>query len=192
MMRRALFAMILLGAVAAHATDPAMPLEPGVLLPPMRGELLSGSQATLPDTARGRTALLLLGFSYDSRFFVEAWAERFRTFYAADSLVTFYEIPVLGGMARVAKPFIDRGMRNGTPAALHGNVLCVWGETDAWKARVGYRDAADAYLLLLDRDGRLVWRYAGPCDTSAWEALKRRMQALGHRGASSAPGTSRD
>jgi hypothetical protein len=29
----------------------------------------------LPQAARGRVALLLLGFSYDSRFAVEAWAK---------------------------------------------------------------------------------------------------------------------
>ena len=50
----------------------------GDLLPTLRGEFLTGRTAVLPQAAAGRVALLLLGFSYDSRFAVEAWARQFR------------------------------------------------------------------------------------------------------------------
>jgi hypothetical protein len=50
----------------------------GDLLPTLRGEFLTGRTAVLPQAAAGRVALLLLGFSYNSRFAVEAWARTFR------------------------------------------------------------------------------------------------------------------
>ena len=53
---------------------------------------------------------------------------------------TFYEVPVIGGMARMGKWFIDSGMRRGTPKALHENVITVWGEAKQWKARAGVTD----------------------------------------------------
>jgi hypothetical protein len=66
-------------------------------------------------SARGRAALLLLGLTYESRFAVEAWAGRFRRDFETGPRVTFYEIPMIGGMARLGKWFIDGGMRRGTP-----------------------------------------------------------------------------
>jgi hypothetical protein len=146
--------------IAAAAPHPA--LVPGDLMPPLRGEFLSGRKAVLPDAAHGRVALVAAGFSYDSRFAVEAWAARFRQDFGADSAVAFFEVPVIGGLARMARPFIDGGMRRGTPRALHENVITVYGGAGEWKLRLGFREPDDACLVLLDRDGRVVWLHAGP------------------------------
>ena len=92
----------------------------GEPLPPLRGEFLTGRQAQLPDAASGRVALLALGFTYNSRFPVEAWIGRFRKDFGSNPQVTFYEIPMIGGMARLGKWFIDSGMRKGTPRERSG------------------------------------------------------------------------
>ncbi len=153
-------ATLLIVAFAAVAPVPA--LGPGDLMPPLRGVFLSGRKAVLPDAARGRVALVALGFSYDSRFAVEAWTTRFRRDFGADSAATFFEVPMIGGMARVARPFIDGGMRRGTPKALHENVITVYGGASEWKSRLDLRGPDDACVVLLDRAGRVVWRHAGP------------------------------
>jgi len=83
----------------------------------------------LPQAAEGRVTLLLLGFTYKSRFAVEAWASRFRAQFQSDPGMTFYEIPMIGGLARLAKWFIDTGMRRGTPEADYEHVITVYGST---------------------------------------------------------------
>ena len=108
--------------------------------------------------ASGHVALPLLGFTYESRFAVEAWAERFRGQFGADPRVTFYEIAMIGGLARMGKWFIDSGMRRGTRKEDYEHVITVYGGTDAWKQSVGFRDPKAAYLILLDRRGRIAWR----------------------------------
>jgi hypothetical protein len=148
--------------VGLAATAPSPTLAPGDLLPPLRGDFLSGRKAVLPDAACGRVALVALGFSYDSRFAVEAWIARFRRDFGADSSLAFFEVPMISGMARLARPFIDGGMRRGTPKALHDHVITVYGGASEWKSRLGFREPDDAYLVLLDRAGRVVWRHAGP------------------------------
>jgi hypothetical protein len=60
------------------ATSMVSMLSPGEPMPALKGEFLTGRQAVLPGAASGRVALLALGFSYDSRFAVEAWIGRFR------------------------------------------------------------------------------------------------------------------
>ena len=103
-------------ALTASAAAPVVELAVGDQLPPLKGEFLSGRTAVLPQAASGRVALLMLGFTYDSRFQVEAWAKRFRQDFGTKSGVTFFEIPMIGGMARMGKWFIDSGMRRGTHA----------------------------------------------------------------------------
>ena len=147
-------------------------------LPILRGEFLTGRAAVLPQAASGRVALLLLGFTYDSRFAVEAWARRFRERFGTDPRVTFYEIPMIGGLARMGKWFIDGGMRRGTPKEDYEHVITVYGGTDPWKRRVGFRDPRAAYLILLDMSGRVAWRYAGGLDERMFQALASEVSRL--------------
>jgi len=150
----------------------------GEPLPVLRGEFLTGREAVLPQAAAGRVALMLLGFTYDSRYQVEPWAGKFRHEFGANSKVTFYEIPMIGGMARMGKWFIDSGMRRGTPKADQENVITVYGGTDAWKQRVGFTDPKAAYLILLDPLGHVAWRHSGSLDDASFRALSSEVSRL--------------
>jgi hypothetical protein len=146
-------------------------LKVGQPMAPLKGEFLTGRAAQLPDAASGKVALVALGFTYPSRFPVEAWIGRFRKDFAEKTQVTFYEVPMIGGMARLGKWFIDSGMRKGTPQSDQENVITVYGNTNAWKQRVGYHDADAAYLLLLDKHGVVRWRQQGALTEDAYKEL---------------------
>ena len=162
----------------ALAATPVTEIAVGDQLPPIRGEFLTGRIAVLPQVASGRAALLMLGFTYDSRFSVEAWAKRFRKDFGSEPRVTFFEIPMIGGLATLGKWFIDSGMRRGTPKADQENVITVYGGTDSWKQRVGFHDPRVAYLLLIDQNGKVVWRYAGNIDEEPYRALSSQLVKL--------------
>ena len=165
-------------ALMASEAAPAAGLAIGDTLPTLRGEFLSGRPAVLPQASSGRVALLLLGFTYDSRFAVEAWTRRFRQEFDQQPKVTFYEIPMIGGIARLGKWFIDSGMRRGTPKADHENVITVYGGTDSWKQRVSYGDPGAAYLILIDRNGKVVWRHSGAFDEEQYKSLSSEISNL--------------
>lgn len=169
---------ILGAALTASAAVPVGELAVGDQLPPLKGEFLTGRTAVLPQAASGRVALLMLGFTYDSRFQVEPWAKRFRQDFGTKPGVTFFEIPMIGGLARMGKWFIDSGMRRGTPKADRENVITVYGGTDAWKQRVGLNDPKAAYLILIDQHGRVAWRSAGSLDEQRYSALSSEVSRL--------------
>ncbi|MEO7648861.1 MAG: hypothetical protein ABIZ80_00200 [Bryobacteraceae bacterium] len=150
----------------------------GEVLPELRGQYLSGRKAILPGDASGRVALLLFGFTYQSRFAVEAWTKRIRGEFEKSAQVTFYEIPMIGGMARMGKWFIDSGMRRGTPKTDHENVITVYGGTEPWKQRLGVKGEDSAYLVLLDRKGNVAWRDAGPFEEARYHALAEQVRKL--------------
>ncbi len=85
---------------------------------------------------------------------------------------------MIDGLARLGKWFIDSGMRSGTPKADYEHVITVYGGTAPWKQRVGFRDPNAAYLILLDRNGKVTWRKAGSFDEQAYHALSEEVSKL--------------
>ena len=160
------------------ATSVMSMLSPGEPMPVLKGEFLTGRQALLPGAASGRVALLALGFSYESRFAVEAWIGRFRQDFGDNPQTAFYEVPMIGGMARLGKWFIDSGMRNATPRKDHENVVTVYGGTDPWKQRLGFQAPDAAYLILLDQRGVVRWRRSGMFDEEAYNTLSKSVSEL--------------
>ena len=73
MIRAALLALILatsIGAASTRAAEqskPAAPLAIGDVFPRLEAEFLTGRKAVLPDAAAGKSALVMMGFTYDSR-----------------------------------------------------------------------------------------------------------------------------
>jgi hypothetical protein len=153
------------------------PVRVGDLLPTVTGEFLTGRKAALPSAAAGRVAMVALGFSYDSRFPVEQWSKRFRAEFSREPRVTFYEVPMIGGMGRLGRVFIDRGMRKGTPKELHENVITVYGGVGPWKERMAVSNDKWAYVMLLDSKGVVRWLHAGLFD----EVQFREMSALARK-----------
>ena len=86
--------------------------------------------------------------------------------------------PMIGGAGRMAKFFIDRGMRRGTPRELHENVITVYGGTGPWKQRLGVTDVALAHLVVLDGEGTVRWRYAGPFEAGAAAGAQEAIDTL--------------
>jgi len=180
MIHATLLALALASAVstvqarAADQAKPAAPLAVGDMFPRLEAEFLTGRKAVLPDAAAGKSALVMMGFTYDSRFAIEKWAEHVRGEFLANDKVTFFEVPVIGGMGRMAKWFIDSGMRKGTPKELHENVITVYGGADRWKKAMGFSkvDQDAAYLALLGPDGRVQWLHRGAFTDEAMTALK--------------------
>ena len=169
------FAVLVAGSaplLAQQAKPKALAI--GDAFPRLEADFLTGRKAVLPDAAKGKVAFILMGFTYDSRFSVEKWAERFKTDVKPGPDVTWFEIPVIGGMGRMASWFINSGMRKGTPKEYHENVITVYGGVDRWKTAMGFSKQAehDGYLAVLDREGRVQWLHHGPASDEAVAELK--------------------
>jgi hypothetical protein len=167
-------------ALPALAADRPLALKIGDPMPTLEGDLLSGKRGVLPDAFQGKTALVLLGFTYDSRFAVEAWGEWFRKQFGDRDGVTYFEVPMMGRAARLGRIFIDRGMRKGTPKEAHDHVLTVYGDTGPWKERAGFTESAEnnAYLLLVGPDGVIRWMHSGDFDEAQAASLKAALEGL--------------
>jgi hypothetical protein len=175
--------VILMSTATLHAGAAQGPLRIGDRLPVLTGQFLTGREAQLPQAASGRVALVALGFTYQSRYPVEAWGHWYRETMDQRTDVTLFEVPMIGGLATLGRWFIDRGMRNGTPVELHDQVITVYGGTGDWKRRLSYSPAHedDAYLIVLDRAGVIRWIHHGAFDQARADELQRLLTSLADR-----------
>jgi hypothetical protein len=157
----------------SSSAAPDAPLKVGHHLPPLEGEFLTGREARLPDVAVGQVAFVALGFTYASRHPVEAWVEWFEQRYHSRSGVTFFEVPVIGGVARMGRWFINSGMRRGTPKELHEHVITVYGNSGEWKRRFAVKNDEAACLVVLDQAGTIRWLHEGAFDEAKAAELAR-------------------
>ncbi len=166
------FLFVSLGALALCGQD---------RLPALKGEFLSGRAAALPDAAAGKVTLLVLGFSRDSQHATGPWVDRFKQDFGKVPQCTFFQVAMIPGAARMAKPFIESGMRKGVAKQDHENFMVVFGGVDPWKQLVHYQDPDTAYLIVLDKSGVIRWQHAGGFDQAGYAALSAQLRSLADR-----------
>ena len=143
----------------------------GKTLPTVSGTTLSGKTLTFPTDTLGKITLLVMGFSYDSRFDVEDWSEAFKERYGDNPQVEYFVMPMIGGVYRLFAPIIDEGMRRGSPPESYDHTVTVYGSIGPLREALGASGATDVWVYLLDRDGTVLFQHGGPFDEQRFEEL---------------------
>ena len=154
------------------------PLTPGDPLPELKGKYLSGPPALLPKDTHGKVALLALGFSLDSTDAVGAWIYRFLQDFDHHPRVISFDLPMLGGIARMGKGVVDNSMRRNLSPASYRHVITGSNQTGAWKKRVGFHSPKVAYLILIDGEGIVRWLHGGAFDEARYQELAQAIRGL--------------
>jgi hypothetical protein len=180
MTHRLLPALFYLSFGLVAAEKPAVvPLKVGDTLPLLEGEALSGKRVQLPAATGHHAAVICLGFSENSRHAVEKWDIRFRKDFKPSETPLLYTVPVIeGAMGRFAKPFIISGMRKGTPQDVQDLTVVAFYSDNDWHQRMQVKDENQAYVVLIDGQGRVVWLYSQPYGEDAYEAMKAEIARL--------------
>jgi hypothetical protein len=159
------------------AAFPAMPLR-GEQMPQIAGESLSGKQVSLPSAVSGSVAIIFIGFSHASQSQLKPWRERTTHEFRQNARVRVYSIAVLQDAPRLIRGMIVRGMKNGVPAEEHSRFLVVYHGESELKRITGFNGPGQAYMLLLDPKGEIVWRHRGPVTDAAFKELSDRVDAI--------------
>jgi len=152
-MRRLLW---LLAMVSCSVPPKAAPLA-GERLPDVRGESLDGREWQLPAALAGEPAILIVAFEMRAQFDCDRWLQGLLQ---AQTPVALLEVPTIPGMfPTLFSGTIDGGMRSGIPSEDWGSVVTLYG-SDARRLLdfTGGVSDRNARVLLLDRDGRVVWQ----------------------------------
>ncbi len=146
-MRRSLFCSVLLLAACALAAQ---------TLPRTAGETLSGKPIMLAQATQGHPAILVAGFSHEGGQRCTPWMQAIQKDPALAG-VPVYEIAMLAKVPSLLRGTIKGMIRKGVPPAQQDRFVVLLKDEEQWRSFFRVSDENDAYVVLLDSAGKVLW-----------------------------------
>ena len=139
---------------------------------------LAGDQIHLESALKGNVGVLILGFSKKSEGQVREWTKALLTELSAERSIVIFEMPILESMPRLVRGMAVRSMKNASSPTERQHFLPVFHNEMQWKEVARFSEPDDAYIVVLDREGKIVWREHGPIDEKRKTELIGRVRTL--------------
>jgi hypothetical protein len=155
----------------------------GERIPEVHGTSFANQAVSLPAEFQNKAAgILVLGFSRASRDAVTGWATRIAADYRTSDVVAYYELPVVASVPGFVRAIVLRSIKSSAPERAHKRIVPITTDEAGWREIVHYGEADDAYLLVVDRDGNVVWQTHGQPTDASYAGLKQQVEALKAKG----------
>jgi len=133
---------------------------------------LSRQGFTLPADFEGDVNVLLIAFQRWHQRVVDTWIPFVRHLEQAHDDVRYYELPVIQRMNVLGRTFINEGMRAGIPDRVaRARTITLYVDKAAFRQALGLPHEEDIYVLLVDREGNVLWRAEGAFTPEKGESL---------------------
>ncbi len=166
------FLALALSSVAAAQSIVEMPL------PKIEGESLAGHHVVLPDAASGKIAVLIFGFTKASGAPTGAWGKKISAEFHGQAAFTLYQLPVLEDVPRLFRGLVISGIRKGVPEEVRDHFVPILNGEAGLKKLVSYKAPDDPYLVVLNREGKIVAQMHGFLTDAAYAQLKTPLESL--------------
>jgi ATP10 protein len=143
-----------------------------------KGRTFADKDVTLPADVRGKVAILIMGFSKNSSAQTHVWGKQIAEGPGKDAGVVFYQLPMLESVPRMIRGMVTRSIRNDTAPEMKEHMLPVFEKEKEWKSLVKFSAADDAYIVVLDREGKVAWLGSGPWTEEKFATLRTAVAKL--------------
>jgi len=145
--------------------------------PGITGTNLLRQKLTLQVIRQGELNILFIAFQQWHQAWVDSWVPTARQLEQVFPGVQFYELPVIWKMNRFSQTFINEGMRAGIPnQATRQKTITLYTDKGAFRQALDLPNEESIYVLLVDRQGNVLWRTEGAYSEEKGEALKKAIQ----------------
>lgn len=156
-----------------------MSIQTEARFPPITGETLTGRTLHLPGDFEAPLNLVFVAFRRAHQSDVDTWAA------VADDLesefpnVRSYELAVISRRYAPARVLIDRGIRAGVPDTdTRDRTVTVYTDKRVVRRALDIDGEDEIHALLVDPEGTVYWRAAGPKDVVAADHLREVVASL--------------
>ena len=147
-------------------------------IPAVHAPSFSNETVTLPEGLKGRVGVLVLGFSRGSSENSTAWGKRLSADYRESPTVIYYEMPVLAAVPKMIRGFVINQIKSSVSEQERPRFVVLLENEAAWQTLVGYRNANDSYVVVVDDQGVVRWQTHGAPTDAAYGAMKQQVEAL--------------
>jgi hypothetical protein len=140
--------------------------------PTVSGSNLQRQKLTLPQDFQGERNLVFVAFERWHQTQVDTWIPLARQLEAAHPGLLYYELPTIQRLNGLARTFVNEGMRAGIPDPVaRERTITLYLDKRAFRQALQLPDEESIYVLLLDRQGRVLWRAEGAFTQDKGESL---------------------
>jgi predicted transcriptional regulator len=140
--------------------------------PHFNGQTFGERAVTIPDAFKGRPTVLVITFTRAAEQQARAWTDKIKQ---KSISATTYQVLELEDVPRLMRGFVRGSIRRSIPKESQDNFILLFEGEDALKKSVGFQASDDAYVLLLDADGNVVWREHGAVDDKKVDVLRKQL-----------------
>jgi predicted transcriptional regulator len=90
----------------------------------------------------------------------------------------FYQMPVLESVPKLIRSMVLKSMKSSVPKAEQPHFMPTFSDELAWQKVAQYANADDAYVLVVDGEGKVQWQTSGKITDAGFAALKAQVEAL--------------
>jgi hypothetical protein len=157
---------------------PAQIERPDAHIPATHATTLAGTAVVLPDAMKDKVSVVVVGFSHASQEQVGSWGRLLAADYSDSHAVGYFELAMLAGAPKMLRRMILKQMTSSVPYPERPHFLPVMEGEPAWRAVAHYNKPDDAYVLIVDGAGGVLWQTEGEATDAAWAELKKNLAGL--------------
>ena len=150
-------------------------------IPDIHSTDLTGKRVDLPAMLGQRAAVLVVGFSRESRDEATAWGTRLARDFGSSPDVAYYELAMLEDVPKLLRGLVLRSISRSVSERGKPHLLPLTSEEARWKAVTHFGNANDAYVLIVDSKGAVRWQAAGEPTEERYQAMRHALLAVNGR-----------
>ena len=140
--------------------------------PAVTGSNLQRKKLNLPQDFEGQHNLVLIAFQQWQQSQVDTWLPFARQLEETHPGVRYYELPTIRRLNALSRTFVNEGMRAGIPDPVaRERTITIYLDKLAFRQALQLPGEDDIHVLLLDRQGRVLWRAEGAFTEEKGESL---------------------
>ena len=149
-----------------------------VHFPTVSGNNLERERFVFPRDFQGELNILFVPFLRSQQIAVDSWMPYTQKLEATFADLAYYELPTIDDRTVMFRLFLNEGMRAGIPDAIaRQRTVTLYIDTEAFRAATGIPDRREMHILLVNRQGDILWRETGAFSEAKGAGLLAAIQA---------------
>jgi hypothetical protein len=158
--------------------SPPAQIESKGRFPRVAGTNLHRDDIELPRDFGGDLNLVFIAFEQWQQATVDTWIPLAQQLEREYPSLRYYELPTIQTLPGLARTYINEGMRAGIPdSTARERTVTLYLDKAAFRQQLDIPDEREVHVLLVTRDGDIVWRTAGSFSEDKRQELIGYLQA---------------
>ncbi len=149
--------------------------------PTVTGSNLQRQKLALPQDFQGEQNLVLIAFQQWQQAQVDTWIPFARQLEETHSGLRYYELPTIQRLNALSRTFVNEGMRAGIPDPVaRERTITLYLDKNAFRQALQLPGEDDIHVLLLDGQGKVLWRAEGGFTPEKGDSLAAAVRGVQH------------